>query len=110
MGVINITGQVFLVWALQRGYQWEWVTGGTVASWPDFAYIDWAYANGGPQGIAQVPNNWWTAGYALQDLVQNFLANGYVVEYANPVPIPSAMILFGTGLVGFLGAQFKRKR
>lgn len=39
-----------------------------------------------------------------------WLSSALIVANVNSVPIPSAMLLFGTGLVGFLGAQFKRKR
>lgn len=87
---------------------WQLVTGGTVTSLGENSYIDWAEGNV-PYGIALFPNNYWTSGDKYQDWKQTGNANGYIVEYVAPVPIPGAIWLLGSGLAGLIGARRKKK-
>jgi len=83
------------------------VTGSTTLSVPgvshDFAML--GYDN------FYSPNSYAYQTYGvIGDNDSAYYFGSFLVKDVSSVPIPSAMLLFGTGLVGFLGAQFKRKR
>ena len=72
-----------------------WVTGEPVTSeqrsfpgepW----YIDW-YEGYGDYGLAQIPRAGWTSGWLPQDIRQDLVLNGFVVEF--PVPEPASALL-----------------
>ena len=92
---------------------WQWVTG------EPWAYTNWN--NGEPNNLAGgledklefaggtsagafsgMWNDELTTGYGVP--------NGYIIEYSTSVPIPPAIWLFGSGLLGLIGAARKKAR
>lgn len=78
---------------------WQWVTGEI------FAYTNWNInePNNHPDGENRVvfQHGWSSDGKEWNDLIDTCTQSGYVVEY-EPVPVPSTMLLLGTGLLGMV--------
>lgn len=91
--------------------EWTWVTGETwsYTKWDNFEPND----SGGPEeylhfhrnGGGGVPFDFWNDNdNAPGDII------GYVIEYdSSPVPVPGAVWLFGSGLLGLIGMARRRK-
>lgn len=83
---------------------WEWVTGET------FSYTNWTA--GQPDNFSNedfgifLPAGTWNDGPSPNPNVK-----GYIVEYeASAVPIPPAVWLFGSGLLGLIGISKRKKQ
>jgi len=86
------------------GDGWAWVTG------EDWIYTSWAYHE--PNDVDKTEDhtedhihfyhgNW-------NDYYNNKKRTGYIVEYENTVPIPGAVWLLGSGLIGMMGIRRRR--
>ncbi len=134
-----LTGVIGSVWLggsdAQTEGAWKWVTGqqfwqggpnGTVG--PDVPYANWVSTiepnnTGGAENYLAMFGGWVSSGTYVQPGKWNDLVNsppsgsdyysikGYVVQYdiVTPVPIPPAVWLFGSGLLGLLAAARKRQ-
>lgn len=135
-----LTGVIGSVWLggsdAQAEGTWKWVTGqqfwqggtnGMVG--PDVNYANWVSANepnnsGTGENYLSMYGAWVSGGTQVQpgkwnDQVNNpapgsdyYSIKGYVVQYdiVTPVPVPSAVWLFGSGLLGLLGMVRRRQQ
>lgn len=85
---------------------WSWVTGET------WSYAPWDSYQSGPgvepfvhfHGSGSPQPKW-------NDIYDNYSLKGYLVEYdSSPVPEPTTMMLFGSGIAGLLGIRLRRKK
>ncbi len=89
---------------------WNWVTG---EKWDDNTYQNWQPGE---------PNDWlgfdedflgiWdNFDWKWNDEHGNANISGYIIEsYSAPVPEPTTLLLFGTGMIGFAGLSRKFKK
>ena len=102
----------------------EFATGGTDATSSDFTYGNSGWDEGLTIANAQksngsnrdvpvagiTPTQWVWADYAAEGYGANDITEAYFTLQINPtvVPVPGAVWLFGTGLLGFVGMRKKK--
>ncbi|MBF6647499.1 lectin-like protein [Methylobacter sp. BlB1] len=108
--ISSIAGNAFgYLGAFDAGHEgiWEWITGET------WSYTNWAGGEpnnccGGENYLMKWSNNQWNDIASADSWI-----TGYYVEYENApsaVPVPAAVWLFGSGLLGLLGARRKSQQ
>lgn len=87
------------------GANWTWVTGET------WNYTNWnssepndAYGPGSEQHLAM----WSQSGWKWNDEGNLGNMTGYIAE--NPIPEPTTLLLFGTGIAALAGLRLRKKR